>query len=141
MIYLDKMLSYDNILSRTKSYGRHNDQVSPAASRSEVSEFLRRLKARMLAEGLHFVPRKRNLDGLALLGLTINEAERIILDLTEGNYCRGPEQDEDGSTGEIWFFGVLEDGRSIYIKVKLDDDFAKCLSFHPAERPMRHPYK
>lgn len=124
-----------------KYYRRHVGQVSPAASRSEVCEFLRRFKARMLTDGLYFVPRKRNLDGLAILGFTINEAERIILDLTEGNYCRGPEQDEDGSPGEIWFFGVLEDGHSIYIKVKLDDDFAKCLSFHPAERPMRHPYK
>jgi hypothetical protein len=136
------MLSYDNILIKSAdNLWRNDDEVSPAATRSEVTEFLRRFKARMHADGLYFVPRKRNLDGLARLGLTIIEAERIILDLTEENYCRGPEQDEDGSLGEIWFFGVLEDGQSIYIKLKLDNDFAKCLSFHPAERPMRHPYK
>jgi len=102
---------------------------------------LRRFKAKLLADGLYFVPRKRNLDGLAILGLTINEVERIIFDLTEGNYCRGPGQGEKGSPGEIWFFDVLEDGQSIYIKIKLDDDFAKCLSLHPAERPVRQPYK
>lgn len=111
------------------------------ASRDEVVDFLKRFKAKMAADGLFFVPRKRNLDGITWLGLTIDEVEKIILGLTEINYSGGPEKDVDGSLGEIWFFSVLDDGRGIYVKLKLDDEFAKCLSFHPAERPMRRPYE
>ena len=111
------------------------------AARDEVIDFLKRFKAKMSAEGLVFVPRKRNLDGIAWLGLTIEEVERIILRLTDADYSGGPEEDLDGSPGEIWFFSVLDDGKGIYVKLKLDDEFAKCLSFHPAERPMRRPYE
>jgi hypothetical protein len=99
-----------------------------------VAEFLRQFKAKVVTEGLHFIPRKQNLDGLATAGLTPDEAERIILDLTEVNYSGGPERDYEGSPGEVWFFHTLEEGRGIYIELKSCNLFVACRSFRPAAR-------
>jgi hypothetical protein len=111
------------------------------AFQTGVNEFLKRFKAKMVAEGLHFVPRKQNLDGIATSGLTPDEAERIILDLTESNYSGGPERDHEGSPGEVWFFNAFEEGRSIYVELKLCDLFVACRSFQPAKRPAQLPHK
>lgn len=106
----------------------------------EVNQFLRRFKAQVNIKGLKFIPRKVNLDGLANLGLTITDAKAAILALSYLAYSEGPEVDEDGSTGEIWVFGVTIGGQSVYIKLKLDTNEAKCLSFHPAISLIRKPY-
>jgi hypothetical protein len=106
-----------------------------------ANDFLKRFIAKVVADGLHFVPRKQGLDGIAASGLTTDEAERIILDLTEANYSGGPERDHEGSPGEVWFFNAFEEGRSIYIELKLGDLFAACRSFRPANRPAQLPHK
>lgn len=111
------------------------------ALQAGVNEFLRRFKAKMAAEGLHFVPRKQNLDGIAAAGLTTDEAERIILNLTEVTYSGGPERDHECCPGEIWLFSTYEDGRSIFIELKLCDSFVACRSFRSATRLAHPPHK
>lgn len=111
------------------------------ADRAVVNNFLKRFKTKMSSDGLIFVKRKPNLDSIAKLGFTIAEVERIILSLTEKNYSKGPETDDDGTAGEIWVFGVSEAGSEIYVKLKLDAAAAKCLSFHHSDYPVRLPYR
>ncbi|MGH9829288.1 MAG: hypothetical protein ACREDR_39215 [Blastocatellia bacterium] len=115
--------------------------MGSSTSKATIGTFLKAFKAKMLDLGLEFVPRKQNLDGLAWLGITIEEAERIILALTDSEYCQGPENDRQGSPGQIYVFGATVEGETIYIKLKLSDDSAKCLSFHPAAFTMRLPHK
>jgi hypothetical protein len=106
----------------------------------EVNQFLRRFKAQVNNHGLEFVPRKVNLDALAQFGLSIADARAIILSLIYMNYSEGPESDMDGSAGEVWIFGAEISGKNVYIKLKLDNGEAKCLSFHQAEHSIRKPY-
>ena len=80
--------------------------------------------------GLIVIPRRKNLDSLAYLGLIAYQMEKIIKELDESNYVSGPETDHDGSTGEIWKFKVRVEECEVYIKLKLDGTDAKCLSFH-----------
>ena len=111
------------------------------ADKTAVNAFLKRFKMKMSSEEMVLVRRKPNLDSIARLGFTLDEVERVVLGLTEKNYVKGPEADNDGSAGEIWVFGVTEAGYEIYVKLKLDPAEAKCLSFHHAEYPLRLPYK
>jgi len=111
------------------------------ADKTAINAFLKRFKMKMSSEGMVLVRRKPNLDSIARLGFTLDEVERVVLGLTEKNYVKGPEADNDGSAGEIWVFGVSEAGDDIYVKLKLDPAAAKCLSFHHAEYPLRLPYK
>src|SRR5919206_1616327 len=80
------------------------------ADKTAINGFLKRFKMKMSSEGLVFIRRKPNLDSIARLGFTVDEVERVILGLTEKNYAKGPESDDDGSAGEIWVFGVSEAG-------------------------------
>lgn len=111
------------------------------ASKTDVVDFLKRFKQEATTTGIQLIPRDKNKNGLATLGITIPAAESIILGLTEENYSNGPETDHDGSSGEIWFFCTLENGQQVYIKLKLEANKAKCLSFHPAAHSMPQPYK
>lgn len=111
------------------------------AIRVGADAFLKRFIAKVAADRLHFVPRKQVLDGIAASGLTTDAAEQIILDLTEANYSGGPERDREGGLGEIWSFSTIEEGRSIYVELKLGDMFAACRSFQLAKRPTQLPHK
>ena len=99
----------------------------------EVVDFLRRFKKTAQNHGLRLVPRKKNLDAIARMGVTLAAAEEMILRLTPKEYVSGPEKNHDGTSGEVWVFGKEEDDKVIYIKLKLDGASAKCLSFHPAQ--------
>lgn len=102
--------------------------------------FLRRFEARINSGDFCFVHRKKNLDGLARLGITIELAKSIISSLTERDYVEGPSTDHDGSEGEIWTFGKTFGSDEIYIKLKLEHGKAKVISFHKSESPLRYPF-
>jgi hypothetical protein len=104
------------------------------AARAGVSEFLERFKAGVVAGELLFVPREQNLIALAALGLTIGEAEQIILNLTEENISSGHEHNQKDSPSVAWFFHASEGGRSLDIELKIGDSFVACLYFRSAER-------
>lgn len=87
------------------------------------------------------IPRKKNLDYITGLGITVKQVKTTILGLSVTDYCSGPEEDRDRKGIHVWVFSTRINNEEIYIK--LSDDFkgdqAKCLSFHKAERPLRKP--
>ena len=110
------------------------------ASRRQIAEFLRAFKERReKVGGVYVVDRVKNRDALAELGFTKKQREEIILSLIPEDYCEGPYQDREGP-GMWWVFGKIEEGREIYIRLKLTHG-PICLSFHPAERPLSYPLK
>ncbi|HEY3282615.1 MAG TPA: hypothetical protein VGN26_10105 [Armatimonadota bacterium] len=108
----------------------------PSSPTPDAEEFLNRCKTILVTFGLVFVPRNKNRQALSDLGLSIVDAKAIVLKLTPDCYVRGPDPDEDGSSGEVWVFGPKVGRQTIYVKLKLDGCIAKCLSFHPPERPL-----
>ena len=112
------------------------------ATIQEVTSFLKQFK-HVLLQGFTFIPRKKNLDTVIYLGITIPYVKMIFSQLTYEDYISGPEKDRDRPSNMIWEFGIHAQGKDIYIK--LSDDFsfnkAKCISFHIADYPIKYPYK
>ena len=100
---------------------------------------MKRFKQEATLSGIIFIPRRANLDTLANLGMTIADAEFVILGLSARDYISGPAHDHDGSAGEIWVFGTVINRDNIYIKVKLETGRAACISFHEAQYPLVFP--
>lgn len=78
--------------------------------------------------------RRKNLDTLAQLGITWNDAKDEIYALTAKDYFQGPEVDRDllGSD-PFWMFKKIVNGKIIYIKFKVlyrNDRSIKLVSFH-----------
>ncbi len=93
--------------------------------------------------GILYARRSKNRDALVDLGITTTIRDEIVLGLSFRNYVSGPLKDKDGHSGELWVFGVLEDSKEIYIKLKVliskAGKKAFCLSFHQAEYPLSFP--
>jgi len=93
--------------------------------------------------GILYAGRKKNWDTLVELGITSAIRDEIVFGLSFRNYVSGPLKDKDGHSGELWVFGVLEDSKEIYIKLKVliskAGKKAFCLSFHLAEYPLSFP--
>ena len=111
----------------------------------EIVQFLKDWKVAASSQIIDFVPRPKNIEGIKELGLTIRQARLILQSLVLENYVSGPVSDTDRQHDKIWVFGLNIESREVYIKIKL---FmyqkilkAKCLSFHPAEYPLRYPFK
>lgn len=83
-----------------------------------------------------FVPRRKNMQALALHGLTITDAKEEILGLAVHDYYKGPKQDFD-RPGVIWEFKKQIGRKPFYVKLKISnengDKILKCLSFHEDE--------
>ena len=58
------------------------------------------------------------------------EVQNVVDKLDENDYVSGPEDDRDGTSGDVWVFKTKVKGTETYIKLKLTDKAAKCLSFH-----------
>lgn len=118
------------------SITRSSSQVlGKAATRDQISDFLKRFKAKVDEQGhLPMIPRRENLNTLAMLGISRSDVKTTVLAFSDVEYRTGPEADHDGSAGEIWEFETDYNGRSIYVKLKLDEQVAKCLSFHPSAK-------
>jgi len=109
--------------------------MSANATKATVCDYLKGFKAQMVAQGgLHLAHRKRNLDSLALLGLTIADLESVVLDLTEENYSEGPKHARGVDLAGVWFITDFENGRRVYVELILDAHSAKCVSMHAAGR-------
>ncbi len=112
------------------------------AEQYKISLFLHLFKE-FASCSFQFVPRKKNLDSLAQLGITIQQAKGIIMGLTYRNYYRGPLRDRMLPEEEIWEFGTDLGDMELYIKIKVNtpQKMGICLSFHRAEKDMTYPYK
>ena len=108
----------------------------------KIAEFLKTYKS-FAQKNWTLIPRKKNLDSIAELGIAIKQAKTAVLGLTVTDYCSGPEEDYSRQGVHVWVFGAKINDAEIHIK--LSDDFsgdqAKCLSFHKAERPLKKPFK
>lgn len=114
-------------------------------STQDVRDFLFEFKQVATGgSGIDIVPRAGTRSTLAQLGLTLANAEEILLGLSVADYCQGPKPDRD-KPGNVWFFGREIDGHEIYIKLKVaqvgNERVSKCISFHIAERPLRYPFR
>jgi len=78
--------------------------------------------------------RKKNLDTLAILGITWSDALEEIYSLTSSDYDSGPEIDRDRPLSDsLWVFKKNVYGSLIYIKFKIEyqeNGDIKILSFH-----------
>jgi hypothetical protein len=114
------------------------------AKPEEIGRFLQEFKQVARKRGIDFIPRSEFMGALALLGLTKRNCRDELFNLSAEDYCQGPDEDRD-RPGYVWVFGKRIEGREIYIKLKLarvgEEIIAKCLSFHPADYPLRFPLK
>ncbi|MCX6646230.1 MAG: hypothetical protein NTY09_07725 [bacterium] len=111
------------------------------ATKDQIKIFLADFKEKIKEKELIFVPRPKNLAFLRSYGLFVYELESIIMGLTEIEYIDGPKDDDDGSEGQIWEFCTNVEGCSTYVKLKLDSQGAKCISFHGLEYSVEFPFK
>ncbi len=116
-----------------------------STEKEQVAKFLKEFKEiATKGRGIDFIGRRKNLESLASLGLTKRNSEDEILNLSVADYCAGPKPDKD-RPGEIWEFGKIIEAKMVYIKLKIgggrSEKIAKCISFHPAEFPLRFPYR
>ncbi len=93
------------------------------------------MKALIRAKKYDFIPRRKNMQALSQLGLTIPDTISEISSLTTNNYYKGPKPDFDPcKAGDIWEFKKNLGGTQLYIKVKVTsengEDIVKCLGFH-----------
>jgi hypothetical protein len=83
---------------------------------------------------VRFLDREKNRDTLDRYGLTVQGICTRLAKLCPDQYVKGPEADDDGSDGSIWFFYHDEFGVRFYVKLKLyaaeGEDRLKFLSFH-----------
>jgi hypothetical protein len=125
------------------------DKDSPVdRARSEKARaFLKTFKKVASRQGVFIVNREVNQKALAELGLTSQNRSDEILSLSVADYCSGPEKDRD-RLGDVWIFGKEIGDKEVYIKLKIavikdahqgENEIAKCISFHRAERPLTFP--
>lgn len=80
------------------------------------------------------IPRQKNMNTLATLGISWEDAKAEIYGLTASEYFQGPEVDRDfPSTDLFWVFKKNIGGQVIYIKFKvlyLEDGSVRLVSFH-----------
>lgn len=104
------------------------------ANENEVKALLKIFRDRW-PPGCHVLDRPKNEQGLFELGITIEQRQQAIMYLGYKDYIKGPEPDEDGSSGDIWFFKKIVAKVEVYIKLKKWDrdgrTYVKCMSFHP----------
>ena len=109
-----------------------------SASKEEINQFLLQFKA-LLGNGVEFVPRTYN--GITNLGLNILLAEDELYKLTYHNYDRGPTFDRNGDGTQVWEFSLMIEDELAYIKIKIQDNDCKVLSFKQSDGPFTLPYK
>jgi len=122
--------------------------VNPLASQSknfasweEIEEFLSEAKDLIGKQKFRFVNRKEYKDVIPRLGI---KPKFEILLLSPEDYIKGPCPDRDKKRkGKVWsFVNEREEGeKPIYIKLKVEDGFCKCLSMHPPRFPYHFPHK
>ncbi|MDX2245572.1 MAG: toxin [Bacteroidia bacterium] len=109
----------------------------------EIESFLYNFRALKEKFGMVIYDRKKNLKALLDLEITAIEREKILDNLTARDYYKGPQKDGVNIGAEYWEFGTTIKGTETYIKISkgLGNQAVACLSFHPAERRIKYPFK
>ncbi len=114
--------------------------------RWQIDNFLKDFK-NLVWEGRYRVSRNdKNRRALTDLGITSKIRENKILSLALEDYCKGPLPDQYHPGEVYWEFGAEINRRDIYIKLQIvtlenGNDWAFCLSFHPAEFPIKYHFR
>jgi hypothetical protein len=108
-----------------------------------IKNFLYEFK-QLVVEGRFFVvDHIKNRDALITLSLTVKQRTDEIRTLSVEGYCSGPIKDQYGKS-DYWVFGKMINGVEVYAKLKITSDkineYAVCISFHPAEWPLKCPF-
>ena len=109
-----------------------------------VESFLRDLAQKMKYFDIAFRPRDKNLEALSELDITADQRIEYLLNLKVENYCSGPNKDTfDPTKPDLYEFGIQIKGKEVYIKISLGlfNKRVDCMSFHPAEFPMKYLLK
>lgn len=110
-------------------------------TKNNVVLFLLKVKMSLFNSDIDWVP--RIFDGITELGIDLNSAIEILNGLTPEDYYRGPSPDFNGDGTNIWEFVYVSDELKkipIYIKLKLQNNNCKVLSFHKSIKPYKLPY-
>ena len=98
--------------------------------------FLEKLRALLAARRVVFTPRhwRKTRDFLLAEGLAEEDVFDILGHLHPEHYGVGPEEDRDGTPGDVMVFFYPYEERTLYIKLKVwcgsDGGHAAVLSFH-----------
>lgn len=113
------------------------------ASRNDVLLFLYKVKFAISNGKIIWIP--RTYSGITELGINLQVAIDIILELTPQEFYRGPSFDHNGDGQMIWEFIYDYNDETckkhIYIKLKFVDPECKVLSFHISRKPFFRPYR
>jgi hypothetical protein len=105
-------------------------------SRLAPEIFLIRLEPLLEAGKVSFQPRKRRKtwEFMISTGRDSDDVFEILARLRPDHYHAGPEEDRDGTPGNVMVFFYPHEGSIVYIKLKIWDDeagdHATVLSFH-----------
>ena len=114
------------------------------STQEEVEQFLEIFKSYWDGK---VIPREKNDDALAILGITPKHRIEEVKKLRYVDYFRGPSPDHDGEPDKEWWeFGLRVKGHEIYIKIRIykrksGSYGGKCMSFHIAEEEIIYPFK
>lgn len=68
------------------------NKLGKETENDEIRQFLQDVKTLLSANRYDFVPRKKNLQSLALHGLSLKEAKDEIFSLVVSDYYKGPKR-------------------------------------------------
>lgn len=101
---------------------------------ADIERVLRDMRLAIDAGKFQPVPRRKNMNTLAALGISWEDAKAEIHGLTASEYFQGPEADRDfPGTDPLWVFKKNIGGQVIYMKFKvlyLGDGSVRLVSFH-----------
>ncbi|MGI6334491.1 MAG: hypothetical protein ACOX1A_07860 [Saccharofermentanales bacterium] len=105
-----------------------------ATSNAAIEEILADMRLSISCKKCIPVNRKKNMDALAQLGITWQQAFDEMYTLTSSDYYAGPEQDRNFPNSDpLWIFKKVVNGQKIYIKFKVmyqKNGETKVVSFH-----------
>lgn len=100
----------------------------------DIQQVLSDLRTAIDAGKFQPIPRQKNKNTLARLGLTWQDAKDEIYELEPRHYYQGPSTDRDRPTSDkFWVFKKCVEGEVLYIKFKVlyqEDGGVKLVSFH-----------
>jgi len=102
----------------------------------EIKEFLKQVR-NIDRKDARLIPRKKNMDYLAELGIRLHDAIDEVYDLKCEDYVDGPKPNENikYSEGDVWMFKKQIEGHNTYIKISIThcNEELAILSFHADE--------